>query len=153
MQSGDVRTSGGAAANVEGLVSEVSIDDVRERARVLSVFGAFNAYVLIQVPAELAAEIFGELPDKARPDVVEAVEGDVAKLPAHLAASALAQTAIALAYELQDPYNSATSKSMCAAKLMDAMATLRELAPPADEKDEIDDLKALREERRRSTAS
>lgn len=103
--------------------------------------------------SEKAADLFpnGTLGSSGPTDVVDAVERDVDAIrqsaPA-LADSALAATALSLAYEIEHPYNSATSKSMCAKALMEAMATLRELAPPAEKKDAIDELAAERKKRR-----
>jgi hypothetical protein len=65
-----------------------------------------------------------------------------------LADSALAATALAMAREIDKPRNSATSKSMCAARLTDALEQLRALTPPAEESDDVDDLKRRRAERR-----
>lgn len=57
-----------------------------------------------------------------------------------LAASALAALALALAGEVDDPANSATSKAMCAGSLQKALDRLRELAPPAEVTDGISGL-------------
>lgn len=65
-----------------------------------------------------------------------------------LAHGALAASALALAAEMDDPENSATSKSMCARALHDALEQLRELAPPKRETDDVDDLEAKRAKRR-----
>lgn len=120
--------------------------------RVLSVFGPFGCKTLIELPTETAAEMFPEgLALSGRADVVAAVERDIAlirKRDAALADSALAASAVALAYEMQDPFNSATSKSMCAGKLHDALKELRDLCPPEKETDAVDELGARREERR-----
>lgn len=80
--------------------------------------------------------------------VVEAVERDLEKLGGDLKDSAMAASALALARELDDPSNSATSKSMCARSLMDTMDRLRQLAPPRREVDGITDLNSERERRR-----
>jgi hypothetical protein len=118
-------------------------------ARVISVFGPFNTRVLIEMNAEKAQALFpnGGLIAAARTKVIEAVERDVAVLrkasPA-LADSGLAATAISLAYEIEHPYNSATAKASCAKALMEAIATLRALAPPEERKDELDDIAARR---------
>lgn len=76
--------------------------------------------------------------------VVEAVERDLAKLrerDAELADSTLAALALALAKEIDDPGNSATSKSMNAHQLRDTTVKLRELAPPPKARDELDELR------------
>jgi len=83
--------------------------------------------------------------------VAEAVERDldaVREASPDLADSALAATALALAAEIDEPKNSATSKSMCAARLNETMATLRELMPPKREADGIDDIAEQRKKRR-----
>jgi hypothetical protein len=73
------------------------------------------------------------------------VERDLAKIrerDPEVADSALAASAVALAREIEHPFNSATSKSMCAGKLHEALDRLRELAPPKQEDDRIEDLAA-----------
>jgi hypothetical protein len=90
----------------------------------------------------------GEVPRKKTPaTVAAAVDRDlaqIAKLDKALAESALAASAQALAREIDDPDNSATSKSMCARALLDALAQLREQLPEPDEKDKLDELSARR---------
>ena len=79
--------------------------------------------------------------------VVEAVRRDLAELALRdprLAQSALAASALALAAQLDDPGNSATSKSMCARALAETFDRLRALAPPVVEEDGIDELAARR---------
>ena len=81
--------------------------------------------------------------------VVEAVERDlaaIADVDPDLAISGLAALALALAREMDNP-NSATSKSMCAGQLRDTLDRLRELMPPEQETNEIDELRARRERR------
>jgi dienelactone hydrolase len=76
--------------------------------------------------------------------MVEAVERDVALIrsrSAELADSGLAALAVALAYELENPYNSATSKAACAAQLVVVLEQLRALAPVEQEADALDDLR------------
>jgi hypothetical protein len=82
--------------------------------------------------------------------VVDAVTRDLSKLGGDAKDSALAASALALAAELDDSENSATSKSMCARALLDTLDRLRELAPPKREADSIDEIGARRAERRRS---
>lgn len=79
--------------------------------------------------------------------VLDAVQRDLKDFPAQLAQSALGATAEALATELDDPTNSATSKSMCAKALADVMSQLRALAPPKKEGDRLDDLAERRASR------
>jgi hypothetical protein len=75
--------------------------------------------------------------------VFEAVERDLERLAEGAGDSALGQTALALAREL-DQDNSATSKSMCAKSMIDVLRELRSLAPPEKESDGLDDLAARR---------
>lgn len=71
----------------------------------------------------------------------------LAKRDKQLAESALAASALRLAEELDDPDNSATSKSMCARALTETMDRLRELAPDEEKKDSLDELSRRRETR------
>lgn len=84
--------------------------------------------------------------------VTEAVERDLAAMPSGVADSGLAAVALALAAELDAPKNSATSKSMCAGQLRDALRDLRALAPPKRERDELDDLRIRHASRRSGVA-
>lgn len=68
-------------------------------------------------------------------------------MPDELAQSALAAAAMTLGASLDDPRNSATSKSMCAKALLDILDRLRDLAPGDEEADELDELNARRAER------
>lgn len=81
--------------------------------------------------------------------VETALEADLASLPENLALGALAASALAMAREIDSSGNSATSKSMCQARLQDALAELRSLAPPEVKRDAIDEIKAAREKRLR----
>jgi hypothetical protein len=78
--------------------------------------------------------------------VFAATERDLAKLPEDLRDSSLAASALALAKEL-DSGTSATSKSMCAKAHLEIMDRLRELAPPAEETDAVNDIEAQRVKR------
>jgi hypothetical protein len=93
-------------------------------------------------------------PRRAVGAVEKATRADIALIAAtdpRLAASGLAATALALSRELDDAGNSATSKSMCAKALMDALDRLRELAPPQKEESELERKRRERSERRRSS--
>jgi hypothetical protein len=84
---------------------------------------------------------------KTTTTVLAAVERDLkefAKRDKALADSTLAASARALAAELDDPENSATSKSMCARVLLDTLDRLRELLPEQEEKDRLDELSSRR---------
>lgn len=99
-------------------------------------------------------ECYGESPSASVPlpylptaedglamDVFEAVLRDLDAIRARdedLADSALAATALALATEIDNEDNSATSKSMCAKALAEIMRELRELAPRERKADGID---------------
>jgi hypothetical protein len=63
-------------------------------------------------------------------------------MPADLRRSGEAALCLALAREIDNPKNSATSKSMCAGQLRDALADLRARMPAAPESDEVDDIAA-----------
>ena len=82
---------------------------------------------------------------KASQTVLGALDAELKAL--RVQAPALAATARALARELDDPGNSATSKSMCARVLADVLGQLRELAPAEVEEDVVDQLRARRESR------
>jgi hypothetical protein len=79
--------------------------------------------------------------------VVEALERDLAavrkRAPA-VADSTLAAAAMVLARELDDADNSATSKSMCARALAEALDTLQAAAPDTEETSKLDELNARR---------
>lgn len=125
------------------------MDLFEQGGRVLSVFGPFASRVLIELPASVAGELFdAPLAVCGRTSVVEAIERDLSAMPDAVRMSALAATAVQLAYELENPYNSATSKSMCAKSLMEALAMLRALAPPKRKADDIDDIADQRAKRR-----
>ena len=74
-------------------------------------------------------------------------------MPADYAQSGLAMMALALAREVDAPTNSATSKSMCASQLRETLDRLRELTPPTEEADELDDLARRRDARRAGGAT
>ena len=82
--------------------------------------------------------------------VVKAVKQDLADIRRRdkkLADSALAASALVLAAEL-DAENSATSKSLCARALREALDRLRELAPAPRESDDVDEVAKRRAKRR-----
>lgn len=132
--------------------------DLRELGgAVVSVFGPFNAYALIRVRAEVAQQLFGEgsLKDARPSEVVDAAMRDVAAIGERdeaLGESALAAAVVALAMEVADPYNSATSKSMCVREMREVLEELRGLLPPVKTQDGVDDLARARAARRRAAA-
>jgi hypothetical protein len=79
--------------------------------------------------------------------VVEAVTAELERLGEPGASSSLAATALALAEQLDEPRNGATSKSMCAKAMVDVLRELRLLAPPKQEDDELDRARKQRTER------
>jgi hypothetical protein len=85
--------------------------------------------------------------------VTAAVTRELEGFPVELAESALAATALAMAELIDDPRPSATSKSMCAGKLIDALKMLRELKPAGAKRDAIDDLTKRRAKRRSTSAA
>lgn len=121
--------------------------DLYERgARVLSVFGPFGRKTLIEMPTEVAQEMFPDgLVLSGRTDVVASVERKIGALRAldpEIAEAPEAAAALAMAYEIQHPFNSATSKSMCVRAMSEAVERLRAMAPPEREQDDIDRLAA-----------
>lgn len=124
------------------------VDLTKLGAHVVSVFGPFNSRVLIEMPAERAMDVFPDGLGAAAPALVlEAVVRDLERIQRRdpqLAESTLAMSAVAMAREIEHPYNSATSKSMCQSRLVEAMRELRDLAPPEQQKDGLDDIAAGR---------
>jgi len=78
--------------------------------------------------------------------VEKATQRQLGRLPKHLAESAEAAAAMALAQGL-DGGNSLTSKSMAAKAHSEILAVLRALAPPEQSEDGLDDLGARRRAR------
>jgi hypothetical protein len=84
--------------------------------------------------------------------VTEAVERDLSVMPENVSQSGLAAMALTMAGILDDPKNSATSRSMCAKALQDALRELRALAPAKRERDELDELRTRHASRRSGIA-
>lgn len=124
-------------------------------ARVVSVFGPFASRVLVEMPASVAEGLFDGQPlgDCAPGNVVDAIARDIEPMPGTLSSSAIAAVALALGREIEHPYNSATSKSMCAGRITEIMGELRALCPPERKADSIDDLAAARDARRAAVAA
>ena len=76
----------------------------------------------------------------------------IAKRDPDLAKSGLANVALTLARGL-DSDSSLTSKAMAANALGDKLAELRELAPDETKDDQVDDLAAKRDKRRKRSAA
>ena len=68
-----------------------------------------------------------------------------------LAESAFAATALTLAAEMDNPSTSATAKAMCAGRLYEALNRLRELTPPKEQGDGLDELAKRRQSRMAET--
>lgn len=81
--------------------------------------------------------------------VVDAVERELERLKNE---SADAAVALVLAEALDDPGNSATSKSLCAKALGETMQRLRAQAPK-EKHNRLDDLSARRAKRRRRSSA
>jgi len=116
---------------------------------VVSVFGPFNSRVLVEMSAEQAAAVVpdGVLGAAGPSRTVDATVAEVERLrgrDVNLANSSLAASAIAMAYEIDHPYNSATSKANCQARLQDAMRELYALAPPEEKGGKLHDIRADR---------
>lgn len=82
--------------------------------------------------------------------VVAALDRELAELRKRdpkLADSTLAASARVIAGVLDDPKNSATSRSMCARALNETMGRLHELMPAEETKDKLDELKERRKKR------
>lgn len=127
-------------------------------ARVLSVFGPFDCRVLIEMSSETAAMMFpaSALGAAGPRRVIDAVERELEALrrrAPELADSGLAASALAMAYELEHPFNSATAKAACARSLQDALRELRSLAPPEAKQDAIDEIGERRAKRRAGVAN
>lgn len=73
---------------------------------------------------------------------VERVQRDIDKLPADLADGGVAGLALAMAAVLDGEARGSASE--CGKVLLQALAELRELAPPAEKKGQLHDLKSER---------
>lgn len=85
-----------------------------------------------------------------RRTVAAAVRGELETMAGRapeIRGTALAALAVAMAREVDDPGNSATAKSMCAGRLIDAVDRLRATVPAEIQADGLDDLAARRDRR------
>lgn len=85
--------------------------------------------------------------------VVDGVEHDLKGLSDDLRESALAQGALAVARVMDDFETEPAEMASCFRALQAALAQLRELAPPEEAKDGIDQLAEKRERRRSRSAA
>lgn len=119
-------------------------DLAAEGAKVVSVFGPFSNWTMVQMPTGLAEEFFpGGLGNSGRVEVIDAAMKDVEairEVSEDLAGSVLAAAMVQMAFELAHPYNSATSKAACAAQLRDCFDRLKELLPDDEEEDALSEL-------------
>lgn len=119
----------------------------------VSVFGPFNSRALVMVSADLAMELVdAERIDPCGRGVIDAVDRDLALLREHspdVADSALGAAARSLAIELENPYNSLTSKAMATRELREDLDRMRELAPPVPKRDALDEVAHKRKGRLR----
>ena len=76
-----------------------------------------------------------------------ALESELATMGVTLEDSALAASAMALARAIDDEENSATSRSLCAGRLAEALDRLRELNPPQEGATPLDEIQARRDRR------
>lgn len=134
------------------------MSDKPKGATVVGVFGPFASRALVEMPVDQAEEFCGGALSSAVPlEVISGALRDVEAITRRdekVGGSALAASAVTLAYELANPYNSATSKALCARALRETMDRLEELLPPeVKERDGIDQLAVERERRRRSGAA
>lgn len=132
----------------------LSPDLFRFGARVLRVH---QDRTTIEVSTDLAAFLFRKpLSESGQASVATAVEEDLALIRQRdekVANSAIAAAALRMGYELDDPFNSATSKSQCAKALQAHMDRLLELSPPGQEEEgKLHELKSQREARRLAAA-
>jgi uncharacterized membrane protein len=79
--------------------------------------------------------------------VADATRRDLVRLGGEAEECSLAAVALALAAELDDQENSATSKSMIAREYRETMAVLRAMVPPKLEEDEVERARKRRADR------
>ena len=120
-------------------------------ATLVSVFGPKFTRVLVELNREQAVELFGELDAEAWPTgVIDATRMELELLDQRrpgLAMTARAAVAVSLAYEMENPYNSATSKANCARELRELMRELVLSLPLEEQADAMDELAARRQAR------
>lgn len=143
---GDVRAVIAAAAEEPTPIERGGPPTAGNGFVLVSVFGPFNGYALLETSAARATELLGEpLSSTLGPTrVVDATMREIAALEAMkpgIAKTTFAATALALAYELDNPFNSATSKSMCARSLAEVTDRLRALAPEPEEGTVLDKIR------------
>jgi hypothetical protein len=123
----------------------------------VAVFGPFGRRALVEMSAERALGLFDQplSPALAPTRVIDATLNGLAELAKRapgIDESSIAATAVALAYEIDSPFNSATSKSLCAKQLRETMALLNDAAPEKAT-DRLDELGAKRSARQQKLAA
>lgn len=119
--------------------------------RLVSVFGPFGSRALVEMQADEAAAMvrMDEAPDSAH--TIDAALRELEWIRARderLADSAQAAVVVAMAYELENPYNSATAKANCARAMTEALEKLHAQVPSEEEDDELDSIRRERAARR-----
>jgi hypothetical protein len=119
-------------------------------ARVLRVHGEV---VVLTVPRDLAEYLFKQPLRHAGPTTLsEAAERDIAKIRERDSAvgeSVIAASVVSMAHEVDDPFNSSTSKAQCAKELRQSYDSLLEQSPaPPAEESELERLRRARATRR-----
>jgi hypothetical protein len=74
--------------------------------------------------------------------VLEALDGELAAMPAEVGGSSLAMSARVLAGKLDDVGTAASAAAACAKELREHLAGLRALAPVETDEDDVDRLQA-----------
>lgn len=114
-------------------------------ARVVSIGGPFNTRTLISIPTAAAEKLFdGPLTGWAIGEAVAWTTRELASVAERdqaLAEGGIAAAALSVARDLDNPYTSANARSLGARVLMDTLDRLRELAPAAQEADNLDKLR------------
>jgi len=116
---------------------------LRASAVLVSVHGPFGHRALLEVATDALPSIIPNLP--AASGVTDGVERD---LDGTEAPPGLAATALALAREIDNPGNSATSKAQCAKALNETMERIRAHEPAEPGQDGLDEIAKKREQRR-----
>lgn len=102
-----------------------------------------------------AAKAKAKPPVKRKPvtRVAAAVERELDRLDPEIKEGGLAASALALGRRLDRLDTSAAAAASCARALRETLDRLRELQPPAEETDQLDELSTRRAERLGSTAA
>ena len=120
-------------------------------AVLVSVFGPKLTRVLVELNRDQAVDLFGDLGVEAWPNgVIDSTRMELELLDQRrpgLASTARAAVAVSLAYELENPFNSATSKANCARELRELMGELMLSLPLEEQADAMDELAARRQAR------